>query len=1114
MRHINIFALALLFELAAGGWATEGLPGQAAPAGEITPVYDGGAPVYHVQKAATRPTIDGKAGEWANVPAMTLDQGEEARGWNGLQDLSGALRAQWDDRGLYFCLEVTDDVHSAPNADANWWENDCCQFAFDAYLNGPKGGFDADEQSYLVGDSPKGPIFAAYHQAGNDFSQETLLKDRPVKMSLREDGTRIFEWALTWEQLAPVSPWLLGRCGFSFSLNDNDGNGFKDALTWSKGLLYGQDPSQFGQLVFDGAQGTKPAALGLRPEVQIAGGATDSGWLNVKGAAPWNTARLLVNVPDGGKVAAKVAVYRAGETKPVATGALTEEVAANTPTVFAWDLGKLPDGSYQVQYTVGKLDNATPGRLDFFALHLDALRAKRELLRRQFGLDRPWDAMADAPALARRHRGIVAAALELLEEKSWNEAMQKPETRDARLKRAAVVAAMIDALQAGNDFLSTQRGIFWSAYYSSADGSGQSFVVCLPPDFSPLKTYPLIVHLHGAGGVPGLNDTEQNNKMDYILVMPWGRGGNTQYRGLGEDDVLQVIAYMKQWYRIDDDRVYVTGASMGGEGAWRLAARHPDLFAAAAPMCGWPELSPLENLRNLPIFNQHGGKDWIVPVDYSRLAVQELQVWGYPVLYKEIPESGHGISGLYPANDWMLELQRAKQPDAVTFTTRQSDPPYNHAYWATIRQFADPHRKASINARTIGAGDQQSLTMTLDNVAVLELDVDRMPLSRRKGLLLQINGDLLQYKDDLPAHLFLVANGEKGWSFFRDWQPPVSPSRLYRAGAAANLYTGEPLMIVYGTQGGDERTAALRAAAENLARFCGAGSANEEDMPAGRFPVKSDREVTADDLAHFNLIVLGGANDSALTSMIQSRLPITITAQNELIAGGRKPLSLDGGWYSLCYYNPLAPRRLIYLIAFDAKNDLKALEKPRELLTGIGDDQLGNAADLVAESPAGRRALQFADNWQWQVLPGTDRPAPPAYYDARQWEAGTLQAMRNAAQTDFALDVIDKEIPPVTPEKPAWDYTMADLAVEYPPMGTLVGNLTGEELLALRAKAPEKKEWITSPALDEKTIDPKRMYRVVFTIDAVWSLAQSAELNPRNPRQGPEIRTGEVGSDK
>ena len=57
--------------------------------------------------------------------------------WSGPADLSGSLRVQWGDRGLYFALDVTDDVVNAADP-KSFWENDCTQFVFDTLLNGPQ----------------------------------------------------------------------------------------------------------------------------------------------------------------------------------------------------------------------------------------------------------------------------------------------------------------------------------------------------------------------------------------------------------------------------------------------------------------------------------------------------------------------------------------------------------------------------------------------------------------------------------------------------------------------------------------------------------------------------------------------------------------------------------------------------------------------------------------------------------------------------------------------------------------------------------------------------------------------------------------------------------------
>ena len=117
---------------------------------------------------------------------------------------------------------------------------------------------------------------------------------------------------------------------------------------------------------------------------------------------------------------------------------------------------------------------------------------------------------------------------------------------------------------------------------------------------------------------------------------------------------------------MDEDRVYLTGDSMGGRGTWNVASRHPDLFAAIAPVFGGVDyhsrateehlarLLPAErfcqreaaapghmadSLINMPIYVHHGDQDHSVNVEYSRYGVRMLQRWGYDVRYHEIPRA-------------------------------------------------------------------------------------------------------------------------------------------------------------------------------------------------------------------------------------------------------------------------------------------------------------------------------------------------------------------------------------------------------------------------------------------------------------------------------------------
>jgi Predicted peptidase len=67
-------------------------------------------------------------------------------------------------------------------------------------------------------------------------------------------------------------------------------------------------------------------------------------------------------------------------------------------------------------------------------------------------------------------------------------------------------------------------------------------------------------------------------------------------------------------YRVDPDRVYLTGISMGGFGTWRLAAVQPHRFAAIAPICGGGDATEACNLKDLPVWAFHGARDCIVPL--------------------------------------------------------------------------------------------------------------------------------------------------------------------------------------------------------------------------------------------------------------------------------------------------------------------------------------------------------------------------------------------------------------------------------------------------------------------------------------------------------------------
>ena len=96
---------------------------------------------------------------------------------------------------------------------------------------------------------------------------------------------------------------------------------------------------------------------------------------------------------------------------------------------------------------------------------------------------------------------------------------------------------------------------------------------------------------------------------------------------------------------IDDDRVYLMGHSMGGYGAWSIAANNPGIFAAIAPIAGGgtPFSRPkLKAIAHVPWIVVHGEKDPTVSVEESRKMVKAGKELGVEIKYIEVPSGNHG----------------------------------------------------------------------------------------------------------------------------------------------------------------------------------------------------------------------------------------------------------------------------------------------------------------------------------------------------------------------------------------------------------------------------------------------------------------------------------------
>jgi predicted peptidase len=198
-----------------------------------------------------------------------------------------------------------------------------------------------------------------------------------------------------------------------------------------------------------------------------------------------------------------------------------------------------------------------------------------------------------------------------------------------------------------------------------------SYLLFLPAQYETNRTarWPLILYLHGGSlrgadiesvrklGLPHILESEPN--FPFVVVSPQCSPGEiwTDIDALGI-----LIDRVQADYRIDPDRIYVTGHSMGGRGALYLAYRLPHRFAAVLALS---PLSPItawkENLAKVPLWIFHGKADTLAPVAETEELVREIEAAGGHPRLDILPERDHFILDIYDRPEiyeWLMKQRR------------------------------------------------------------------------------------------------------------------------------------------------------------------------------------------------------------------------------------------------------------------------------------------------------------------------------------------------------------------------------------------------------------------------------------------------------------------------
>jgi len=574
-----------------------------------------------------------------------------------------------------------------------------------------------------------------------------------------------------------------------------------------------------------------------------------------------------------------------------------------------------------------------------------------------------------------------------------------------------------DALEHERDPYATRTGAMRMAYRSPVDGGLSEYGLYVPASYTQQtkRKFPLIVALHGLNGKPlammrwlfGQDDPKKEQEyeerhfdkldsLDAFVVTP-NAFGNSMYRDMGEDDPLRVMERVMARFPIDENRVTITGPSMGGIGAASIPFRHPDKFAAAEPLCGYhsyfvrrdiagrpmrpwervlaEERSNVDWALNgfaLPLYVVHGTKD--LPVENSGVLIDAYEKMHYAIEH-EHPELGHNVWQTTYENlkgaKWLVDKRRDPHPKHVKFrTVRLRD---GGSYWARIDELSAPDVWGEVDARVASRAE---IDATTSNVTELAFERDPALVDVLSALTVKVDGQTLSFRpnDALVMH----KNGgtwTNGGTGHDGWKRGEITGPIRDAFHA-------PLLFVWGASDPEQARAN-----EEVARAW----AQIRSGMSVRYPIVSDVEFFArgENLANDRaLFLVGNAKSNLVTRQFEEDLPIKI--EGDAVVVGKERITGDQVGAAFVRPNPKrADRYLVVVEGTSALGTWRSLSLP-DLLPDfvVWDVSVAPARNQMLLGAGALRAGGFFKN-DWTLpdsfddpLARTPRPSPKTEYDA------------------------------------------------------------------------------------------------------------------------------------
>ncbi|MCP4676249.1 MAG: prolyl oligopeptidase family serine peptidase [Deltaproteobacteria bacterium] len=566
------------------------------------------------------------------------------------------------------------------------------------------------------------------------------------------------------------------------------------------------------------------------------------------------------------------------------------------------------------------------------------------------------------------------------------------------MRMTAQVESILDSAEKGEDLVAKKRGFFWRGYRSRFTNRPQMYSIYVPPGYDPKKPMPLVVSLHGGssnhnvwlalnlGNKISVADYWNNFRTHYepvnepesaIVVAPDGLG-QIRWRWMGEQDIFDVIDDVQRNYTIDADKVFLTGLSNGGIGAYTAGLKHAWRFAAVFPLSGvtdWPQhnASPVvlrpsektildnesaityaENAFNTHLRFYHGVRDSGFKVEQARRLAEKLERLKAPFRYHEFKELGHDLSHVMWRKMLIMRFvktyTRRDNPTEVRLVTATERA--GRQFWVVLDDRIDHRGRARIRAWTtqrtaidVETENTRRLTLLLDQCPVfspIQVTVDgqvayegRIPPSNRLTL------ERIELERRTPAEPIELDAGSNAtdagaevvdddnftWRHWNSLAPPPGTRKVARLAGPLGDANYEEQVHVFGTLV-KEDTPLLRKAARLGAR----GWMIARQYTEVRHPVIADTDLTEEMMERRVVVLYGNARNNSILAEIGDKLPIEV-GKKHIGLRQHKLTSWGTGARFICP-NPLAPHR--YLVV-QAGVSAEAVEQGGQLPIYLGD---------------------------------------------------------------------------------------------------------------------------------------------------------------------------------